>query len=80
MSKFKNQLGRLGFASYAAYLQSEHWSAFKTSYRASGASMRCEEEVARRKCIAASRQQPPIKGDWKALLAARKAGSKTESP
>lgn len=39
--KFSERLSRLGFASYEAYLDSDHWREFKAKYRAVGRSMRC---------------------------------------
>ncbi len=41
MSRFADNLRRLGFATYGEYLASPHWLAFRERYRASGASMKC---------------------------------------
>ncbi len=39
--KFSDRLQSFGYATYAEYLASERWAAFKESYRKSGRPMRC---------------------------------------
>lgn len=41
MSKFQDNLTRLGFKTYDEYLLSSHWIDFKTRYRTSGRSQVC---------------------------------------
>lgn len=38
---FAEQLKQLGFETYAEYLESDHWKAFRDSYRAAGLKMTC---------------------------------------
>lgn len=39
--RFAERLASLGFDTYEAYLRSDHWKAFKASYRSSGRSILC---------------------------------------